>query len=430
MIGYGTVGQGVASLLKTQAAEYTQRVGAQLEISRVLVRDVAKAKKVGGLRDGIFTDDAEQFFGTEMDMVVEVAGGLGVVEEYVRRALSAGKHVITANKAMLAEVGPELFALARENAASVAFEASCGGGIPIVTSLKFGLMSNHIEGIYGILNGTCNYMLTEMTQKGKTYFAALKEAQEAGFAEADPYMDVSGLDAAQKLAILASLAFNVKARASDVWHEGIDTIELDDIRFGEELGYEIKLLAIAERNIEDSSQLSLRVHPCFLKKDQMMTQVKGSFNALSIYGHAVGHVMLYGRGAGMFPTASAVVGDILNVAGGWYTKAFNDMNLVYDRNEPVKTMAAEDLVNRHYIRFNAKDVPGVVGKISTILGEAGLTINAVRQHEKSPNAFVPLVFITGPVRQGVLAEAFSKMRDSKVIDRDPVVIRLADMPGE
>ena len=430
MIGYGTVGQGVASLLIKQARAYGLRVGAEIKISKVLVRDRAKAQKVGFLGADLFTDDAETFFNTPMQIVVEVAGGRGAVEGHVRRALEAGKHVVTANKAMLAEVGAELFTLAREHGCSVAFEASCGGGIPIVTSLKFGMMANRIDGIYGILNGTCNYMLTEMSEKGKTYFAALKEAQEAGFAEADPFMDVSGLDAAQKLAILASLAFNVKVVASDVWHEGIDQIQRDDIRFGQELGYELKLLAIAERNIEDLSQLSLRVHPCFLKKNQMMTQVRGSFNAVSVYGHAVGHVMLYGRGAGMFPTASAVVGDLLNVAGGWYSKAFNETKLVYDQNPLVKVLPAEDLVSRHYIRFNAKDVPGVVGKISTILGEAGLTINALRQHEKSPNAFVPLVFITGPVRRGALERAFGYMKDSGVIDRDPVAIRLADMPGE
>jgi homoserine dehydrogenase len=428
LIGLGTVGGGVALLLRDQAALYQDRLGLKLELARVLVRDPARTDRALDLPAGAVTADADAFFATpDMPIVIEVAGGRGVISQHVRRALQAGKHVITANKSLLAAEGAELFALARKHGVSIAFEASCGGGIPIITALKFGLMANQINALYGILNGTCNYILTEMTQQGKSYAQALREAQEKGFAEADPTLDVSGQDAAQKLAVVASLAFGVQARGEQVWCEGIDKLELADIKFGAELGYDIKLLAIAQRTDQG---LSLRVHPCFINNKLPLAQVHGPFNALSVYGHANGHTLYYGRGAGRMPTASAVVSDLLNVASGWYPAAFQSMNLWCDRHEPAKPMDPDSLNCRFYIRVNALDVPGVMAKVTAALGDMGISISAVLQHEVAVGKFVPLVVATHTARQGAVRQAVQHIKSLDVIHGSPVLIRIVDMPGE
>lgn len=433
MIGCGTVGGGVVKLLRDQASLYTQRLGRPVELRRVLVRDAAKAARCSGLPAAQITSDAEAFFATpDMPIIVEVAGGRGIISQHVRRAIEAGKHVITANKALLAAEGAELFALARKHHVSIAFEAAVAGGIPVITAMQFGLMANRIDALYGILNGTCNYILTEMTRQGKSYAVALAEAQAKGYAEADPTLDVSGKDAAQKLAVIASLAFGVSVSEADVWNEGIDSLDLADLRFARELGYDIKLLAIAERQSAEAgpSRLSLRVHPSFIHAGAPLAQVHGSFNALSVYGHAVGHTMSYGRGAGQMPTASAVVSDILNVASGWYPIACEKMHLQCDKHEAVTTVAADDLVSRFYIRMTALDVPGVMAKVSAILGDAGISLSAISQHEANVGQFVPLVIVTHKARQGALFAALKQIEQLEVIDGKPVCIRIVDMPVE
>ncbi len=427
MIGCGTVGGGVAKMLREQAGLYQRRTGRRIELRRVLVRDVAKARAAGDVDPGLLTDDAEAFFDTEgVSIVAEVAGGLGPIGEYVRRSLQAGKHVVTANKSLLAAEGVELFALAREHGVSIAFEASCAGGIPCVTALMFGLMANRIDGLYGILNGTCNYILTEMTRGGKTYEAALKEAQAAGFAEADPTLDVTGQDAAQKLAILAALAFGVQVPAEQVAVTGVDRLELADIRFGLELGYDVKLLAIAESRPD--GRISAAVRPCFVSDEQPLAQVSGAFNALSVFGHAVGHTMYYGPGAGRFPTASAVVSDILNVASGWYPAAFGTMQLTPDRSPQGAFLPSDDGVSRFYLRLTALDVPGVMAKVTTILGEKGISLSAVLQHEAKAGEHVPVVVTTHDARQGDLLDALAKIEALDEIDGEPVMIRIVDLP--
>ena len=426
MIGCGTVGGGVSKLFAEQAALYQARLGAKLELRRVLVRDAAKARKASPSAAKVVTTDAEAFFATpDMPIVIEVAGGRGAISQHVRRALAAGKHVVTANKSLLAAEGPELFALARKHGASIAFEASCGGGIPIITATQFGLMANRIDAIYGILNGTCNYILTEMVQQGKSYATALGEAQAKGFAEADPTLDVSGRDAAQKLAVLASLAFGVKANGDQVWSEGIDKLDLADIRLGGELGYQIKLLAIGERS---EAGFSLRVHPCFIAKSEPLAQVHGSFNAVSVFGHANGHTMYFGRGAGQLPTASAVVSDVLNVASGWYPRAFHSMSLWSDTQKPARIVDASQLLSRYYIRMNMLDVPGAIGKVSTILGACGISISGFLQHEAKAGQHVPVSITTHQAREGSLVKALKKIEALKVVANKPVRIRIVDLP--
>ena len=433
LIGCGTVGAGVVELLHGQAEAYARRLGRPLELRRVLVRDKSADRGLP-IEPAIFTADPQELLGDKkIEIIVEAAGGIEAVKGYVTRALDSGRHLVTANKALLAAHGAELFALARKNKVSIAFEASCGGTIPLLAALKFGLAANRIDALYGILNGTCNYILTQMSDAGWTYAHALKDAQGKGYAEADPTLDVTGADAAQKLAIVASLAFSAAVGESHVATSGIDTLEVEDIAFGRELGYVVKLLAIAERkrleNPTSSAEgLLLRVEPCFVDAAQPLAQVRGAFNALSIFGHASGHVMLYGKGAGRMPTASAVVSDILNVAGGWYPRAFADLHIWPDQHDRAAAVDPAQTVARYYLRIAAKDRPGVIAQISRVLGDHNISISAIVQHETDEGAFVPLVITTHRTREGDIRSAAQAIAGLDVVRGRPVCIRIVDLP--
>ncbi|QNN22116.1 homoserine dehydrogenase [Planctomycetales bacterium ZRK34] len=426
LIGCGTVGSGVITLLGEMREAYAQRLGRSLELRRVLVRNTTTPRDAV-VPANLMTDDPETFFGDpDIDIVVEVAGGLDPVGGFVERALAAGKHVVTANKSLLAARGVELFALARKHDVCIAFEASCGGGIPILQALKFGLAANRVDALYGILNGTCNYILSQMSDHGAEYDAALTDAKAKGFAEADPTLDVTGADAAQKLAILASLAFGVAVNADDVSCQGIDEIEIEDIHYGVELGYAIKLLAIAERQDEG---YVLRVHPCFVHMDEPLSQVRDAFNAVSVFGHAVGHSMFYGHGAGQMPTASAVVSDILNVAAGWYPQAFKSMAIWPDQHEPSQMVDPDDVNNRYYLRIAARDVPGVMAKVAKIIGDLGISISAILQHESDEDSgFVPLIITTHDAREGSVRQAAEALAQSDVVAGRPACLRIIELP--
>ncbi len=425
LIGFGTVGQGVAKLLQEQAAVYAQRLGRKLELRRVLVRD-AKAKRDVSLPAGVMTDNAELLLrDPQIGIIVEVAGGVDATHNLVRAALESGRHVVTANKSLLARHGPKLFALARENNVSIAFEASCGGGIPILAALKFGLAANRIDAVYGILNGTCNYILTKMSEENSTYATALAGAQAKGYAEADPTLDVSGADTAQKLVIVASLAFGVAIDEKAVTFRGIDQLQDADIRFGQQLGYNIKLLAIGQRQ---GDGLLLRVEPCFVHSTTLLAQVRHGFNTISVIGDAVGHCMFYGHGAGRMPTASAVVSDILNVASGWYPHAFRTMNIWPDQNAPMKLIPAEEATSRFYLRAEVKDQPGVLGRIAAVLGECGISIASVLQHEQVNGGYVPLIITTHKARAGEVTKAAKMIAELPSVRQPPVCIRIVDMP--
>ncbi|MEM1355870.1 MAG: homoserine dehydrogenase [Planctomycetota bacterium] len=428
MIGLGTVGGGVAKLLRDEAELYTQRTGKRIELRRVMVRDTERARQSGLVDPAIVTGDVADLLGEQIDVVIEVAGGVDPVGGLMERLLGAGKHVVTANKSLLAAHGPALFALARKHGVSIAFEASCGGGIPCVTALCCGLMANRIDALFGILNGTCNYILTEMTRNGKTYAAALQEAQEKGYAETDPTLDVSGADAAQKLAVLASLAFGVQIVGDDVPTIGIDHLELKDIRFASELGYDVKLLAAAER-WPGEQWVNVEVQPCFIKKDELLAQVIGPFNALSVHGHAVGHTMFYGQGAGQMPTASAVVSDLLGVVSGWYPAAFEGMKLTPDLADPAPLLDQADTESPYYLRMETLDVPGVMAKVTGILGEQEISLSAVLQHESRAGEVVSLVVTTHRARRGDVQAAAEKIAELEPIQGEPVVIRVIELPG-
>ncbi|MEX0742519.1 MAG: homoserine dehydrogenase, partial [Phycisphaeraceae bacterium] len=404
---------------------YAERLGKPLEIARVLVRNAAAAREVD-LPEDVLTDDPDVFFDDpRIAIVVEAAGGGDAVSALLRRALEKRLPLVTANKALLASQGSELFALARKHDVCIAFEASCGGGIPILAALKFGLSANRIKGVYGILNGTCNYILTQMGESGAAYTDALLEAQELGFAESDPTLDVSGADAAQKLAIIASLAFGLSIEEREVACQGIDDVRIDDIIYGSELGYVVKLLAVAERH---NGGLVLRVAPCFVHTDEPLAQVRQSFNAISVFGHAVGHTMFYGRGAGQMPTASAVVSDLINVASGWYGQAFKQLQIWPDQNRHTDAIDPDQIQSRYYFRITTRDEPGGVARIAEALGEHGISISAILQHEGDDASWVPLVVTTHHAREGAVRRALEQIAQLNVVSGQPVSIRILDLP--
>jgi len=390
LAGFGTIGSGVAKIILEQADSIAARTGLRLELACVVDIDT-KSPRAVKLPEGILTDDLNRLLEDKsIEIGIELVGGTGIAKEIQLKMLSAGKDVVTANKALLAEYGSELYRAAQEAGRCIAFEASCAGGIPIVSAIRTGLAANDITAMYGIVNGTCNYILTSMTGKDLDFAEALAQAQQKGYAEADPALDINGGDSAHKLAILASIAFGCEIKLEDVFVEGIEAISKDDTRFGGEMGYVLKLLAIGCRDTK--GRISLRVHPSFIDKGTSLARVDGSFNAISIFASAAGQVMYYGRGAGMMPTASAVVADIIDVALGNSATTFRQMRL-----QPRDQVAGlidniENLVTRFYIRLMVKDQPGVFAQIGKILADNAISISGVIQHEGTgPDDTVPVV---------------------------------------
>ncbi len=427
LLGCGVVGGGVVDLLTDDRDWLRRRTGVTFDVRHVVVRNPAKADRRPGLP--VSTDAAAAIADPAVDVVVELIGGTGVAAEHVTAALTAGKPVVTANKSLLAARGPELFALARRKGVPIAFEASCGGGIPIVAALVHGLVANRIDALVGIVNGTCNFILTQMTQHGWPYAQALAEAQRIGFAEADPAMDVSGRDAAQKLAVLAGLAFHRRVLESDVVAEGIDTLDPLDIRLAGELGYVIKLLAIGERAGGD--RLALRVHPTLVHTGNVLADVNGGFNAVSVYGHAVGHALFYGRGAGRRPTASAVVADLVDVALGTAALSARQMNVFPDTLERAAVLPMADLSGRYYLRLTVRDEPGVLAQITAILGRQRISLSAVLQHESGTDGQpVPVVITTHEAREGSVKSALTEIDALPAVAGPAVCLRIIDEPKE
>jgi homoserine dehydrogenase len=429
LLGCGVVGSGVARILLEQRELISQRTGLAFEIRHVVVRDPAKMR--GDLKFAVHSDAQAAIDDPQVQVVVELIGGTGLAGELVQRALSQGKPVVTANKSLLAARGRELFALARKHNTAISFEASCGGGIPIIQALTHGLIANEISALVGIVNGTCNVILTRMTNNGWTYAQALAEAQKLGYAEADPTMDVSGRDTAQKLAILASLAFNAKVSESDIHIEGIDTLDPQDIRFARELGYVIKLLAIAERKEGIAGgPVSLRVHPTLVHRQDVLADVAGSFNAISVYGHALGHCLFYGRGAGQMPTASAVISDLIQTALGTSALAFRQLPIFAEGTPAANILPFEALQSRYYLRVLAKDQPGVMARVAAVLGKYEVSISAILQHESAQNNHVPIVITTHLSKEGDLQRAIKEINSLPVIQPPAASLRIIDQPKE
>ncbi len=429
LVGFGTVGTGVAKIILEDADRIAAKTGLRLQLACVVDTDLKRPRPVK-LPDGILTNDLNRLINDKgIQIGVELVGGTGVAKEIQLKMLSAGKDVVTANKALLAEHGGELYTAAQEAGRCIAFEASCAGGIPIISAIRTGLAANNITAIYGIVNGTCNYILSNMTGKGEDFAPALAQAQQKGYAEADPTLDISGGDSAHKLAILASIAFGYQITLEDIYVEGIEHISKDDVRFGGEMGYVLKLLAIAEK--DNNGRVSLRVHPSFIARDNRLAQVNGSFNAISILGHAAGQVMFYGRGAGMMPTASAVVADIIDVAMGNSGTTFRHLNL-RPRSEIAGLIdKIDNLVSRFYIRLMVKDQPGVFAQIGRILADNAISISGVLQHEgRGPDNTVPVVITTHPNRQDKVTAALKGLGALDTVCAKPVCIRIVDIPED
>jgi len=429
LVGFGTVGSGVAKIILEDADLIADRTGVRLELACVVDIDRESVRPVK-LPKGILTDDLNRLLKDDSIRIgVEMVGGTDAARQIQLKMLEAGKDVVTANKALLAEYGPELYRAAHKNNRCIAFEASCAGGIPIISAIRTGLVANNITAMYGIVNGTCNYILSNMTAKDEDFSEALAQAQKKGYAEADPTLDISGVDSAHKLAILASLAFGYEITLDDVFVEGIEGISREDIQYGGEMGYSLKLLAIGQKNKQD--KISLRVHPSFIAKDSPLARVEGPFNAISIFGSAVGHVMFYGRGAGMMPAASAAVADIIDVALGNSATTFRHLRLGPRSEAQSLIEKIDDTVSRFYIRVMAKDRPGVVARYSKVLGDHQISISGALQHEGAgPDNTVPVVITTHNTQQKNMSGALEELKGLDVIRGNPVCIRIVDIPED
>lgn len=429
LVGFGTVGTGVAKLIIEDADLIAAKTDLRLQLACVVDIDTKSARQVV-LPDGILTDNLNRLLDDDTIQIgVEMIGGTDTAKHIQLKMIEAGKDVVTANKALLAEYGNELYKAAHKNNRCIAFGASCAGGIPIISAIRTALTANNITAMYGIVNGTCNYILSNMTAQNERFSEALAQAQRKGYAEADPTLDISGGDSAHKLAILSSIAFGYEIALDDIFVEGIEAISKDDIHYGGEMGYCLKLLAIGQK--DKQNRISLRVHPCFIAKDNPLARVEGPFNAISIFGSAVGHVMFYGRGAGMMPTASAVVADIIDVALGNSATTFSHLNLQPRNRTAPLIEKIDNLISRFYIRIMCKDKPGVIAQWSKVLAEHQISISGALQREGiGPDNTVPVVIATHPTRQKNITAALEDMKKLDVIGGKPVCIRIVDIPED
>jgi homoserine dehydrogenase len=400
LIGCGTVGSGVAQLLLGQPERLAARAGRPLVLRRVVIRDASKVRPTALPPELVTTDLGEVLQDPEIQAAVEVVGGTGWARGAILELLAAGKHVVTANKSLLAQHGEEVFTAARRHNRAVVFEASVGGGVPIIAALAQSLAANQIVAIQGILNGTSNFILTGMSEHGHSFVEALAEAQRRGYAEADPSVDVDGTDAAHKLAILAQIAFGVTVPLEAIKRQGIANLQQADIRFAHELGYTIKLLAEAWLL---EGQLALHVSPVLLRHMAPLAQVRGAYNAIHVVGDAVGDTLYYGRGAGQMPTASAVVADLIDLAVGRAQRTFQTLRLWSGSGNHLGLRSAATVPSRYYLRLLVRDQPGVLAEVAHLLAQHQISISSVIQHEaldENDSATVPLVIMTHTVTTG------------------------------
>jgi homoserine dehydrogenase len=425
LLGLGVVGAGVARALTEKRDTIAQRVGHPVELRRAVVRDPDRDREFNGSLP-ISTDASSVLDDPSIQVVVEVMGGEHPALEYILRAIETGKHVVTANKEVMAKHGPEILTRAAERGVDVAYEASVGGGIPVIGPFKLDLLANDISQITAIINGTTNYIITRMARDGMEFEAALREAQDQGFAEADPRNDVEGIDAAYKLAILASLAFHARVHPDNVHSEGITRLSPSDFRYARELGYVIKLLAIGKLA---GSGIELRVHPAFVPAEAMLANVDGVFNAVQVDGDLVGRILFYGRGAGSGPTSSAVVADIIDIAQRAGTGSVGVAPRPYDASR--SALPFEDVRTRYYLRLIAADKPGVIAAIATILSNLNISLSSVIQKEDVEHhegdlsvRHAEIVFMTHEAREASMQQAIEQIRDLSVIDAVGSVIRV------
>jgi homoserine dehydrogenase len=426
LLGCGTVGTGVAKLLIENKDLLTARVGADLNLKWVADIDIETDRGIQ-FPAGVLTTDAQKVLNDpEIDMVIEMIGGQGIAKDFMLQAINNGKHIVTANKALLAAHGNELFATAARRGVDLAFEASVGGCMPTIKSLRESLVANHIQSMSGILNGTCNYILTKIEDEGISFKEALAQAQQQGYAEADPTLDVEGFDTAHKIAILAALAYGMEINLKAVYIEGISRITPLDIEFAGQFGYRIKLLAISKMR---DNRVEARVHPTMIAFKNLLAPISGTVNAITISGDAVGDILLYGRGAGMMPTASAVVSDIVDIARNILSGTVRRVPPLSYQRESIRripVLPIDDLMTHYYFRFAALDRPGVLSRISGILGKYNISLQSVHQKGRKTNGSVPLVMLSHRAKEADVKRALAEIRDLNVVSDEPVLIRIED----
>src|SRR5216684_1604629 len=426
LLGCGTVGEGVVRLLRSNAAMFERKLGARLELAGVADRSLKPIPSLG-LDAKLITRDSDKLIERgDVDIVAELFGGYEPARSLILKAIAAGKDVVTANKALLAEHGEEIFRAAGKAGLAVGFEASVGGGVPIMRTLREALAGDRQRAVYGIVNGTCNSILSMMTEGGSEFRDALAEAQREGLAEADPTLDIEGHDAAHKLCLLVTLAFGVLLKPAQVYTEGISRVTPADITYARELGYMIKLLAIAK---DDDGAIEARVHPTMIPAKHLLASIGGAYNAIYIQGDALGSTMYSGLGAGQMPSATAVMADILDIArhrlaaGSARTHALG-FPVALMKRASVKPM--DDVVCEYYLRFMARDMPGVLGAIASVLGSHGLSIASVIQKDRGKARTVPVIMRTHEAPERSLKRALAEIRRKKIVQAAPAFIRIEE----
>lgn len=424
IIGFGTVGTGVAKVLLDNAALIRRRVGVPIELIRIADLDISRDRGVV-LPPGVLTTDANHVLDDPaVDVVIELIGGYDTAKRVILDAIAAGKHVVTANKALLALHGEEVFEAAARKGVELGFEASVGGGIPVIRALTEGLAGNTIQSIYGIINGTSNYILSRMTDEGHSFEAVLKDAQQAGYAEADPTFDVAGIDSAHKLAILVSLAYGTPVNFKEIYTEGITHITPTDIAYAKEFGFTIKLLGIAKLV---GGEVEARVHPTMLPSVSPIAQVEGVYNAIQLVGDAVGDVVLYGRGAGSMPTGSAVVSDVIAIGRNLLKGAVGRVpaaSFQQDQRRPLRMKPMEEISSLYYLRFMVVDRPGVLAQIAGELGRCGISISSMLQQGRREGQTVPVVIKTHMAKERDVQAALREINRKAFVSEPATLIRV------
>ena len=418
LLGIGTVGSGVYNVLNRNQAEIRRRAGRGIEIAMVADLDTARARSLVGAGVQVVNDARAVIANPDIDIVIELIGGYGIARQLMMEAIEAGKHVVTANKALLAVHGTEIFDAAHRKGVMVAFEAAVAGGIPIIKALREGLTANHIQWIAGIINGTTNFILSEMRDKGIDFDVALKEAQRLGYAEADPTFDIEGVDAAHKATIMSAIAFGIPVQFDKAYVEGIGKLGAQDIRYAEQMGYRIKLLGITKRSVDKDTGLlkgiELRVHPSLVPVKRLIANVEGAMNAVMVQGDAVGTTLYYGKGAGSEPTASAVIADLVDITRLHTADAAHRVpHLAFqpDAMSDARVLPMSEVVTSYYLRLRVADEAGVLAKVTGLLAEAGISVDAMLQREPAEGERqTDLIILTHSVREGTMNEVLVRMQ--------------------
>lgn len=424
IIGLGNVGVGVVKILRDKKTFLRDKMGLEINIRKICDKDILTKRSINIDKNLLTREVKEVIDDPQIDIVVELIGGKHPAKEYIIDALKKGKNIVTANKALLAEDGRELFTFAFDRGKNIYFEASVGGGIPIIKSLREGLVANKFSSVFGIVNGTSNFILSQMDSKNCSFDNALREAKLKGFAEKDPTLDIEGMDSAHKLILLTYLSFGRFVDLSEIYVEGISRISLADVNYAKELGFQIKLLAIAKK---EDNELEVRVHPTFIPRTHLLASVSGVFNAIYVSCDLAGNLLFYGPGAGQLSAASAVVSDIVDLTQDIKAGLFRPtLNIIEDKSVK-KLRKIDEIAGRYYIRFMAVDKPGVLAKIAGVLAKSGISIASVTQKERRRAEIVPIVMVIHEAKESNLRQALHAIKKLAVINEEPVAIRMEEV---